>query len=204
MSKKSYFRGCLEKQYGKCTQALSKSGLQHLYPIHWSLAWNFCSKKSLLFSCQILGMHVNTLASDKKYPVLNRQNLMIPFRMQLCHKQNPFSDFFAAFPKSRLSFKYFEKKLTLTASVFPKLRTLNTWLDKCLKSLALEDPSTGNMVNVQKYCWNLYHSTRVILIDRYQGNWVGKSLSYWHAKSWDFLLTYWLPMKSISFFVGTI
>ena len=26
-----------------------------------------------------------------------------------------------------------------------------TWLDKCLKSLVLEDLSTGNMVNVPKH-----------------------------------------------------
>ena len=40
--------------------------------------------------------------------------------------------------------------MTLTAFVFPKLRTLKTWLDKCLKSPASEGPSTSNMVNVKK------------------------------------------------------
>ena len=38
--------------------------------------------------------------------------------------------------------------MTLTAFVFPKLRTLKTWLDKCLKSPVLEDLFTSNMVNV--------------------------------------------------------
>ena len=42
--------------------------------------------------------------------------------------------------------------MTLTAFVFPKLRTLKTWLDKCLKSPVLEDPSRRNMVNVPKHC----------------------------------------------------
>ena len=40
--------------------------------------------------------------------------------------------------------------MTLTAFVFPKLRTLKTWLDKCLKNLVLEDLLTSKMVNVQE------------------------------------------------------
>ena len=42
--------------------------------------------------------------------------------------------------------------MTLTAFVFPKLRTLKTWLDKCIKSTFSEDPSTSNMVNMPKHC----------------------------------------------------
>ena len=110
MSKKSRFRECFDKQYGKCGQTLLKSASQHLYHIHWSLARKLCSKKSLLLTCQILGLLVNTLAADEKYPVLNRDNLTIPIQMQLSQKQKTFSEFFAAFLKSRLNFKYFLKK----------------------------------------------------------------------------------------------
>ena len=38
--------------------------------------------------------------------------------------------------------------MTLTGFVFPKLRTLKTWLDKCLKNLVLEDLLTSKTVNV--------------------------------------------------------
>ena len=55
-------------------------------------------------------MAVNTLAADEKYPVFNRDNLTIPIQMRLSQKQNTFSQFKAAFLKSRLNFKYFEKK----------------------------------------------------------------------------------------------
>ena len=41
--------------------------------------------------------------------------------------------------------------MTLTAFLFPKLQTLKTWLDKCLKSPVPEDPLTSNMVNVLKH-----------------------------------------------------
>ena len=53
---------------------------------------------------------VNTLATDEKYPVLNRDNLTIPIQMQLSQKQKTFSQFFAAFLKSTLNFEHFEKK----------------------------------------------------------------------------------------------
>ena len=97
-----------------------------------------------------------------------------------------------------------KKKMTLTAFVFPKVHTLKRWLDNCLKSPLSEDPSTSNMVNVPRHCWNLHHSNFVTFIDLCQGNWVGKSLSYWHAKSWDTLLTHWLPIKSSLFLIETI
>ena len=53
-------------------------------------------------------MHVNTLATDEKYPVLNRDNLTIPIQMQLTEKQKTNSDYFAKCLKSRLNFKHFE------------------------------------------------------------------------------------------------
>ena len=43
----------------------------------------------------------------------------------------------------------------------------------------------------------------IIFIGHWRGNWVGKSLSYWHVKSWECLLTYWLPMESILFIIET-
>ena len=61
-------------------------------------------------TCQILGLPVNTLAADEKDPVLNRDNLTIPIEMQLCQKQNIFSEFFARFLKSAISFKSFKTK----------------------------------------------------------------------------------------------
>ena len=61
-----------------------------------------------LLTCQVLRLLVNTLAADEKYPLLNRDNLTIPIQMQLSQKQKTFSNFYAAFLKSRLNFKDFE------------------------------------------------------------------------------------------------
>ena len=110
MSKKSRFRGCFDKQYGKRAQALLKSASQHLYHIHRSLPRKLSWKKSLLLTCQILGLLVNTLAADEKYLVLHRNNLTVPIQIQLSKKQKKISKFFAAFLKSKLDFEHFEKK----------------------------------------------------------------------------------------------
>ena len=98
------------KQHGKRAQALFKSSSQQLHHVHWWLLFKLSWKKSLFLTCRILGLLVNTLPADEKYPVLNRGNLTIPIQMQLSKKQKTFYDFFAAFLKSRLNFKCFGKK----------------------------------------------------------------------------------------------
>ena len=110
MSKKSRFRGPFKKQHGKLAQVLFKSASQHLYHFQWSLPSQLSWKKSLLLTWEIFGLLVNTLAADEKYPVLNRNNLTTPIQMQLSQKQRSFSNFFAAFLKSRLNFKHFKEK----------------------------------------------------------------------------------------------
>ena len=67
-------------------------------------------KNYLLLTCKILGLLVNRLATDEKYPFLNRDNLTIPIQLQLSEKQKNFSGFFAAILKSRLNFENFSRK----------------------------------------------------------------------------------------------
>ena len=70
------------------------------------LSW----KRSLLLTCQILGLLVGTLDADDKYPILNEDNLTIQIQMQLSQEQKTFSQFLVAFWKPRLNFKHFQKK----------------------------------------------------------------------------------------------
>ena len=203
MFKNSRFSRHFDKQQGKRAQALLKSASHHLNKTHWSLPRQLSWRKSLFLACQILEMLVNTLTTNENYPVVNRGNLTIPIQMHLSQKQNSFSEFLGAFSKSKLNFKYFEKKMTLTDFVFPKLRTLKTWSDKCLKRLVSEECSTNNMVNVPSHYSNLHDSIIIKLIDHFQVNLVGRSLCFSYAKSWDCLLTHWLPMKSILFLIET-
>ena len=74
----------------------------------------------------MVGLLVNTLGADHKYPVLNTDNLTIPIQIQLSQKQNTFSELLTRFMKSRLNFKCSQKKKTLIDFVFPILRTSKT------------------------------------------------------------------------------
>ena len=94
--------------------------------------------------------------------------------MQLSKKQKGFSQFVSKFLKSTLNFEHFEKKMTLTADVFPQLHTYIP---------VSEDPSTSNMVRGTKHCWNLNDTPFTIFIDHCEGSWVGKSVSERYSKS---------------------
>ena len=122
MSKKSHFRGCFDKENVKRAQTRFKSASRHLYHIHQSLPSQFSWKKAFLLTCQILGLLVNTLAADEKYPVLNRDNLTIPIEMQLSEKEKSFSQFFPRFLKSMSNFAPFEEKYDPHSFLSSKIR----------------------------------------------------------------------------------
>ena len=60
----------------------------------------------------------------------------------------------------------------------------------CVKSQVSEDPSTSNMRNWPKHCWNLNHSTFTIFIDTCKENQVWKNL--------------WEIWKILGLFVNTL
>ena len=72
-------------------------------------------------TCRILRLFIKTLTADDKYSPLSRDDSMQAIQMHLSQKEKTFSCFFAAFSKSTLNFEHFQKKMTLIASVFPKL-----------------------------------------------------------------------------------
>ena len=110
MSKKPPLREPFEKQHGKRAKAMLESASEHLYHYFGSFPSQFSSKTSLFLTCQISGLLVKTLAADKKYRLLKKDNLTIPIKMQLSQKHKTFSQFVASFLKSRINFKYFSKK----------------------------------------------------------------------------------------------
>ena len=59
---------------------------------------------------EILGVFVNRLTADGKYPVQDCENLQLPIQMQLFEKRKTFSEFFVPFLESTSNCKYFEKK----------------------------------------------------------------------------------------------
>ena len=71
---------------------------------------------------EILGVFVNTLTADGKYPVQGCENLQLPIQMQLSEKRKTFSEFFVSFLESTSNFKHFV--MIVIANVFPKLQSM--------------------------------------------------------------------------------
>ena len=134
MSKNPRFREAFDKQHATRAKALLKMSLQHIYHIYWTMLGQLSWKTSLWLTCKILSVLVKTLAADEKYPVLKRDNLMIPIQSPLSRKQKSFCHFFADFPNLYEILNSLSKKMTLIDFVFPKLRTAKKLSYKCLKS----------------------------------------------------------------------
>ena len=161
-------------------------------------------EKSLLLTCKFLGLLVNTLAGDKGYPVLNRDNLTIPIQMQVSGKEKTFSHFLAAFLKSTWNFRYFEEEDDPHRLCIFKITELENVVREMPKNFRFRGPFEKHHGKRAQPFWNLHQSTFTIFTDPCQVNWVGKSLSDWHAKSWDCLSTHSLKMKCILFLKDTI
>ena len=80
-------------------------------------------KESPLAIWKILSLFVYTLTAYEKYSVLNREYLTQPILMHLSIKRKLFFNFFFAVLKPKLSLEHFQKKMTLIANVFLKLKT---------------------------------------------------------------------------------
>ena len=121
---------------------------------------------SLLVIYKILGLLVNTLTTDDKYPLLNSGNLTKPIQMQRSKKEKNCFYFFFYFFKSRSHFEQFQKKICFLKLIyFGNYRLRNTCSDKYLKGPISQDPSTTNMLNDPKHCWNLNDSTFIMFIE---------------------------------------
>ena len=80
-------------------------------------------QKSLLDTWKFFRPFLNTLTDNDKYSLNSKDKGMQTIQMHLSKKPNLFSQFFSAFFESALNFEHFRKKMTLIASVFPKLQT---------------------------------------------------------------------------------
>ena len=141
MSKKSGLRRSFEKQHSKGAQTLLKFERQHLYHIYWSIWKQLIYKKSLLVISKILRLFSNTFSADGKYSLLDTDILSQPIQMQLSPKRKSLSSFSCEFLKSSLNFEFLEKKMTLIADVFPKLRTKK----KVLRWMSKKSHFTGSL-----------------------------------------------------------
>ena len=110
LSEKRLFRTSFDTQHDEVSQINAKFPWEHFFQVFSSfwekLMWNI----SPVLLSEILGMFLNTLSTDGKYPNEDKENLSLPIQIQLSEKRKNFSEFFISFMDSQSNFKCFEKK----------------------------------------------------------------------------------------------
>ena len=176
MCKKSRFGLPLKKEHGKRVSTMFKSQRQHLRQIYCSKWREFSCKKSLLYICQRLRLFVNTMSAVAKCSLPNRENLMQPIHMQLSQKLRTFSSFILHFRNFGEILDFFQKKMSLIAYLFLRLRPANSVLRYMCKSPTSDYCYKRNMVNGSQLCLNLSDSTCSIFIAQRESNLVAKGV----------------------------
>ena len=83
LSKNRCFTTPFESQHVKRPETLVKSAWEHFYHLVSSFSGKVISKRSLLVMCEILGVVVNILNANDKYPVPDCKNLLLQIQRQL-------------------------------------------------------------------------------------------------------------------------
>ena len=83
-----------DSQHVKVCRILAKCPLEHFYHLFSSFWGKLILKKSPVVLGKILGVFLNTLTGDGKYPVEEWENWQLPNQMQLSEKRKTFSQFF--------------------------------------------------------------------------------------------------------------
>ena len=99
-----------DSQHVKVSQILAKSSSEDFFHVFLSFWEMLIWKISPQLFREILGVFVNTLTAESKYPVEDWENLPLPMQMQLSEKPKTFSQFFVPFLESTSNFKNFEIK----------------------------------------------------------------------------------------------
>ena len=127
-----------------------------------SLSGKLIPKMSPVVSGEILGVFVNTLTADVKYPLQDCENLQLPIQMQLFGKRKKFSEFFVPFLESTSNFKHFEKKDDCHKMSFRCYRQWKSSLDHSSRSVVTEHALTVNMWKHPKYLPNFHESAFIM------------------------------------------
>ena len=127
-------------------------------------------KNSLLGTWKFFSRFLNILTIGDNYSLVSRDNWMQTIQMHLSIKGKIFSEFLSTFLESALIYEHFEKIWLSELMDFRNYRQRKTCLDKILKGLIWEDPSTCDMVNGPKLWFSLNESAFIISSDHCEGN----------------------------------
>ena len=98
-------------QHVEVSQNLAKSPWELFYHFFYHSDRSWFGKCLPDYSLKSLGVFLNTLTADGKYPVEDWENLQLPMQIKLSEKRKTFSNFFFfSFLESTSNLKYLEIK----------------------------------------------------------------------------------------------
>ena len=113
------------------------------------LIWNM---SPLVFS-EMLGVLVNRLTADGKYPVQDIENLQLPIQMQLSENQKLCLKFLFQFWNLHQILNILKKRIIVTASVFPKFQAMKILIRPLPKKLSFITPFDTQHVKASQILW---------------------------------------------------
>ena len=128
LSEKCRFGTTFDSQPVKVSQILAKLPSDHFYYVFSSFWRKLIWKMSFLIIGEILGVRVNTLASDVKYSVQFCENFPLPIKMQLSGNWKTISQLLFNFWDLNNVWNILKKMMVVIANVFPKLQTVKNFV----------------------------------------------------------------------------
>ena len=110
LSKKHCFKTRFDNTPVKLSQIPVKYLWKCFYHIFSSFSGRLIRKTSSLVLGEVLGVFVNILTADDKYPLQDCENLQLPIQMQLSEKRKLFWEFFVTLLEPASIFKHFGRK----------------------------------------------------------------------------------------------
>ena len=114
-----------------------------------------------LVNFEVIGVFVNTLTADYKYPVRYCENLPFPNKMQLSKKRKTFCHFFVPLMESTWNFKHLKKKKVAIANAFRKLQTAKDLIGPLSKKhrfrTSFNSRHVKGMQTLLKSPWELFY-----------------------------------------------
>ena len=115
-----------------------------------------------LVNFEVIGVFVNTLTADYKYPVRYCENLPFPNKMQLSKKRKTFCHFFVPLMESTWNFKHLKKKKVAIANAFRKLQTAKDLIRPLSKKhrfrTSFDSWHVKGMQTLVKSPWELFYN----------------------------------------------
>ena len=128
LCKKRRFKKRFDTQHVKASQILAKSLWERFSHAFSSFWWKLILKMCPLVLREILGVFVNTLTADGKYPVQDCEKLQLLIQKPLLGNEQLFLNFLFHFLNLHQILNIFTKEIIIIANVFPKLQTVKIFI----------------------------------------------------------------------------